>query len=461
MAEIAIDFVTRANRKIAEDLDSVFLGVTSQDLNIKSAGWQFATNYRLGRFAIISTARLHGMPWFAGPNPEAFPVRVRKMVTKNVALLRYPVGLSADPTSGLAASVFTASDVDQMGEDFVGEKGTWSSYPAGAPCFSITQGPHGRQSWRTDCTGDPPTDSRFETFENYTDITLLVMARTDFPFDSQRYLSFIRKYRPQDNRSRSFGIGGNDSFDIFPAGDSQTFSTIDLILADGGRVYFNRVSRGTGYADAKLRADGVYMGTPFNQSHLEWNGNGWDLKTVDGWTYKFPSSGPDRSAQQSALLRVETGAGAISIQRNSAGALQRAEAPDGSWINFTCDSKNRVILAQHSSGHAIRYEYDSGGRLTHVVDSADGEEFYQYDPVNRLTSVLDSKGRSLLVNTYGYLGEVTSQTLADHRKLRYEYGFDEKERCDEVDCTDDHGYVTRWMRGRDGFYGSLPQPPKQ
>ncbi len=95
-----------------------------------------------------------------------------------------------------------------------------------------------------------------------------------------------------------------------------------------------------------------------------------------------------------------------------------------------------------------------------MLDSADGEEFYQYDPVNRLTSVLDSTGRPLLVNTYGYLGEVTSQTLADHRKLRYEYGFDEKQRSDEVDFTDDHGYVTRWMRGRDGFYGSLPQPPK-
>jgi YD repeat-containing protein len=298
-------------------------------------------------------------------------------------------------------------------------------------------------------------------FQNYTDVTLFVMARTDFPFDRQRDLSFVRKYRPQDDSSRSFGIGSNDSFDIFPAGDSQTFSSLDLILADGGRVHFDRVSRGTGYADAKLRAAGVYMGTPFNQSRLEWNGNGWDLKTVDGWTYKFPSSGPDRSPQQSALLRLETAAGAISIQRNSAGALQRAEMPDGSWINFTCDPMNRVVLAQHSSGRAIRYEYDPAGRLTHVRDSEDGDEFYQYDPVNRLTSVLDSTGRPLLVNTYGYLGEVTSQTLADHRKLRYEYGFDEKQRSDAVTFTDDHGYVTRWMRGRDGFYGSLPQPPGQ
>jgi YD repeat-containing protein len=458
IAEKAVDFMTRANRKIAEDLDSVVLGVTSQDINITGSGWRFAAKYTFGRFAIISTARLTGMPWFAGPNPEVLPVRIRKMVTQGVVVLRYPITPSADPTSALAESVFTASDVDQMGEDFVGERGTWLPYPLGAPCFSITQGPHGRQSWMLGCSNDPPNDSRFETFENYTDITLFVMARTDFSFDSQRYLSFIRKYRPQDDRSRSFGIGGNDSFDIFPAGDSQTFSSLDLILEDGGRIEFNRVSRGTGYADAKLRAR-TYVGSPFSQSRLEWNGNGWDLKTLDGWTYKFPSSGPDRSPQQSALLRLETGAGAISIKRDSIGALQRAEMPDGSWINFTCDPMNRVVLAQHSSGRAIRYEYDPAGRLTHVRDSEDGEEFYQYDPVNRLTSVLDSKGRSLLVNTYGYLGEVTSQTLADHRKLRYEYGFDEKQRSDEVTFTDDHGYVTRWMRGRDGFYGSLPQPP--
>lgn len=287
-----------------------------------------------------------------------------------------------------------------------------------------------------------------------------MLARTDFPFDRQSDLSFVRKYRPQDDRSRSFGIGGNDSFDIFPGGDSQTFSSIDLFLADGGRVHFARVSRGTGYADAKLHA-GTYMGSPFSQSRLEWNGNGWDLITAGGWTYKFPSSGPERSPQQSALLHVETGSGAISIQRNSAGALQRAVAPDGSWIDFTCDSMNRVVRAQHSSGRAIRYEYDAAGRLTHVDDSENGGESYTYDPVNRLTAVLDSTGRPLLVNTYGYLGEVTSQTLADHRTLRYEYGFDENQKSNEVTFTDDHGYVTRWMRGRDGFYESLPRPPGQ
>jgi YD repeat-containing protein len=285
------------------------------------------------------------------------------------------------------------------------------------------------------------------------------MARTDFPFDGRRYLSFVRKYRPRDDRSRSFGIGGSDSFDVFPVGDSQTFSSIDLILEDLGRIHFRRVSRGTGYADAKLRA-GVYFGSPFSQSGLAWNGSGWDLTTTNGWTYKFPSSGPDRSAGQSALLRIETGSGTISIHRNPAGALQSAEEPDGSSIAFKCDSMNRVVLARHSSGRAVGYEYDSGGKLIHIHDSGNGDEFYRYDPVNRLTSVLDSAGRPLLTNTYGYLGEVTSQTLADHRSLRYEYGFDENRKPDEVTFTDDRGYVTRWMRGRGGFYATLPQPPK-
>jgi YD repeat-containing protein len=460
MGEKAIDFLIRANREIAEDVDSILLGVTSQELNVKSAGWRYANFWSPGRFGIISTARLRGMPWFAGANPEVLPVRVRKMVTKNLAFLSYPIGPSADPTSALAESTFAPSDVDRMGEDFLGESGRWLPYPLGAPCFSIMQGPHGKQNWRAACYLDPPLDSRFESFENYTDVTLFVMARTDFPFEGQRNLSFIRKYRPQDDRSSSFGIGGNDSFDIFPAGDSQTFSSLDLILEDGGRVQFSRVSRGTGFANAKLRA-GTYAGSPFSRSALEWNGNGWDLKTIDGWTYNFPSSGPDRTPQQSALLRVDTGSGSISIRRNSDGALQRAEGPGGWWINFTSDSTNRVTLAQHSSGRALRYGYDTAGLLTHVHDSENGDEFYKYDPVNRLTSVVDSSGRQFLVNTYGYVGEVTSQTLADGRILRYRYGFDQNQRPTDVIFTDDLGYVTRWMRGRDGFYGSMPQPPKQ
>jgi uncharacterized protein RhaS with RHS repeats len=108
---------------------------------------------------------------------------------------------------------------------------------------------------------------------------------------------------------------------------------------------------------------------------------------------------------------------------------------------------------------AVQYEYDGAGRLTHVHDSANGDKFYQYDPINRMTTVLDAKGHPFLVNTYGYLGEVTSQTLADKRRLLYEYGWDSNQRLTFLKFTDPQGYVIEWWRGPDGFTRSLPHLP--
>src|SRR5580704_17222184 len=276
IAEKILAAMDATHADIPEDLVAVILGVTSQDMNIQTSGWKYATNYRHGRFGVVSTARFHGMPWYAGSNPEAFLVRVRKLVTKNLALLRYPLDLSADSSSALANAGFTSSEADEMGESFRGENGDARMQTSAAPCLAILQGPNGRQAWHLGCPGEPERDSRFELFETYPGIPLLVMSRTDFSFRDQPSFPFVRKYRPQDDRSRAFGIGTTDSFDIFPVGDSETFSWIDLILADGAKIHYNRSSLGTGYADARLRA-GSYMGSPFSLSSLAWNGNGWDL----------------------------------------------------------------------------------------------------------------------------------------------------------------------------------------
>jgi YD repeat-containing protein len=298
-------------------------------------------------------------------------------------------------------------------------------------------------------------------FENYTATPLFVMSRTEFAFGAQPSLPFLRMYRSAEDHVRTFGIGTSDSFTIFPAGDSQTFSYLDLILAAGERIHFDRVSRGTDYPNAKFRAD-AYMGSPFSQAFLQWNGNGWDLTTRDGWTFKFPSSGPDRSVRESALLRIEAGSGRVfSVQRTPAGDLQRAQAPDGSWIEFTCDSTHRMIRAKKNSGRSVEYEYDKAGRLAHLRDSESGEESYQYDPINRLTTILDARGRPLLQNSYGDMGEITSQTLADGRKLLYEYGWDENRKPSYLKLTDPHGYVIQWWGTRNGFLWSLPELPRQ
>jgi YD repeat-containing protein len=458
MAERALASMAASHPDVAEDLSSVMLGVTSQDMNIQTSGWRYATNYRHGRYGVVSTARFHAMPWYAGANPEVFAVRIRKMVTKNLAMLHFPVDLSPDATSALANGVFTTSEVDEMGESFGGQNGDARMENQEAPCLSILQGSTGKQSWRLGCTGNTEGDSRFETFENYTGVGLFVMSRADFSFRGQPSFTFIRKYRPLDDRSRAFGIGATDSFDIFPAGDSETFSSIDLVLPDGARIHYSRTSMGTRVANAKLRS-GSHMGSPFSLSSLAWNGNGWDLLTQNGWTYKFPSSGPDRTWQQSALIGIVSTSGeAFSIQRNTSGDLQEVRAPDGESIKFTNDAKHRITSGTESSGHAIQYEYDTAGRLVHVHDSQNGDEFYEYDPANRLTAVRDAQHHPLLLNTYGYLGEIRSQTLADGEKLLYESGYEENHKLVSLRLIMPNGYTILWQLTRSGFMRSWPKP---
>ena len=300
---------------------------------------------------------------------------------------------------------------------------------------------------------------RFEIFENYTAVPLFLMSRTDLTLGAQPSLPFVHSYSSADNRMRTLGIGTSDSFNIYLAGDSQTFANIDLILASGEQIHFDRFSRGTGYADAKLRA-GAYMGSPFSKATLQWNSNGWDLLARDGWTYKFPASGPGRGVQESSLLRIEAGPGRVfAIERTPEADLRRAQAPDGSWIEFTCDSMHRIARAKKSSGRAVEYEYDQAGRLVHIRDLENGDEFHQYDPVNRLTRVLDAKGHSLLQNTYGYSGEITSQTLAYGRKLQYEYGWDPNRTPSYLKLTDPNGYVIEWWQTKSGILWTLPKRP--
>jgi YD repeat-containing protein len=459
IAERVLMSMTEKHSETIADMDSEILGVTSQDINIQSADWRYATNYRSGRFGIVSTARFHGMPWYAGANPEVFAVRMRKMVTKNLVMLHYPVDLSADVTSALATSVFTTSDVDEMGESLGGQNGNAGLVSSGAPCVTIFQGSNGKQRWRLGCTSDNREDARFETFETYTSVPLLVMSRTDFSFKEQPFFPFVRKYRPQDDRSRPFGIGATDSFDIFPVGDSQTFAWIELILTSGQRIHYARTSLGAGVADAKFRAASS-LGNPFSLSALKWNGDGWDLTTKDGWTYKFPSSGPDRTWQQGALIGLRSVTGkTFAIQRNHTGDLQEVRAPDGESIEFTYDAMHRITSGRQSSGHAIQYEYDAAGRLVHVRDSQNDDEFYEYDPVNRLVTVRNAQHQPLLVNTYGFLGEILSQTLADGEKVQYESGYSQDHQLMALKLTLPNGYTILWQLTRNGFVRSWPQPP--
>lgn len=96
IAEKALMSMAENQPEMAEDMDSVMLGVTSRDLNYQSLNLRYGTNFYSGRFSIISTARFYEMPWYAGANPEVLTIRTRKMITRNLALLHFPLDRSSE-----------------------------------------------------------------------------------------------------------------------------------------------------------------------------------------------------------------------------------------------------------------------------------------------------------------------------------------------------------------------------
>jgi hypothetical protein len=79
--------------------------------------------------------------------------------------------------------------------------------------------------------------------------------------------------------------------------------------------------------------------------------------------------------------------------------------------------------------------------------------------INRLTAVRNAQRQPLLMNAYGYLGEIQSQTLADGEKLVYESGFDQSQRLESLKLTLPNGFTIRWQLTRNGFVRSWPRPP--
>ncbi|HEX5107370.1 MAG TPA: DUF6531 domain-containing protein [Vicinamibacterales bacterium] len=66
---------------------------------------------------------------------------------------------------------------------------------------------------------------------------LFILDDTDIELPDTLPISLTRTYRPNDSRSRSFGIGAAMTYDMFLVGDSPVYSYIDLVLASGTRIH--------------------------------------------------------------------------------------------------------------------------------------------------------------------------------------------------------------------------------
>ena len=271
---------------------------------------------------------------------------------------------------------------------------------------------------------------------------LFVHSETDFQLEDMVPIKLTRTYRPRDAISRPFGIGTSHSYELFLVGDSSTYSYIELILSDGGRVHYGRISPGTSYPDAVL--EHTATASKFYKSQIKWNGQGWDLRLRDGTRYVFPDSKNTARPAQAALIGLHNQHGhSLRLARDATGNLLSISSPNGRWLKFSYDAGNRITQARDSDGREVAYEYDPEGRLTTVRDSSGKVTSYTYDVSHQMRTIRDSNGKVVLTNEYDRLGRVIKQILQDGSTYQFTYTSDNDGKITAADVTDPSGQVRR------------------
>ena len=419
-SERLIEHLCRSYSEICQDPGNTLIGVTSRDIFIRSFGWRYAENFRNnGRFAIVSSARFHPSFPFSGWNPEWFGSRLQKILTKNIVVLYFDLPLSSDYTSLLSGGQLSGHEVDLMSGSIIGASGTWDPFlesdDVQLTMYSIPDKP---LVWRMTGSHEifPQTSARI--FEVDLSLGLFGYRKTDFHFDGDYPLQFTRSYRNLDEHSRPFGIGANDSLDIFLVGQMGTY--IDLIFENGGRIHFNHVPAAAGQSNT-YQAEPA-GGNLFSRARAIYAGGGWTVERSDGWKFYFPYKPRALGANVTVLTGFSDPAGRnYEMVRNKDGDLLSVTTPSGQWLHFEIDENHRFRSISDSSGRTITYDYNEAGCLTHTIDSQGNEELYTYDDKAQMLSVGLGANPPMLVNTYDISGNITTQTLPGGRQFLYHY----------------------------------------
>jgi YD repeat-containing protein len=173
------------------------------------------------------------------------------------------------------------------------------------------------------CRGGDPVDLSTGLFLN---------ENTDLALADSIAVTLTRTYRQRDTLSRAFGIGSSHPYEMFLVGDTFPYTFLEVILPDGGRVRYTRISAGTSYSDAVY--EHTSTPTTFYKSTIGWNGNGWDLKLKNGTTYIFPEAfGAGRPAE-GALTGIRDRYGnMLTLEHDGLSNLTKIITPMGAGLN--------------------------------------------------------------------------------------------------------------------------------
>lgn len=291
---------------------------------------------------------------------------------------------------------------------------------------------------------------------------LFVLNKTDLFLPDIIPISLTRTYRPGDKVSRAFGIGTTHPYDIFLTGDTNPWTFTDLILPDGGRVHYKRISSGTGFLDAVYQTTSP---TIFYGSTISWNPNllpsfaftgGWELKLKSGTVLEFPDSEFALIPEQAGLVGIRDRYGnVLELTRDdnvtALGTLREITSPNGRWIHFSYDASTRITQATDNAGRTVTYTYDTQGRLVTVKDPNGGLTIYTYDTHNQMLSIKNARGIVQVTNQYDSKGRVVQQTQANGGTFQFDYILDTGGNIIETDVTNPLGIVRKITFNSSGY----------
>ncbi|MET8149520.1 LamG-like jellyroll fold domain-containing protein [Actinoplanes sp. NPDC049668] len=277
---------------------------------------------------------------------------------------------------------------------------------------------------------------------------LMVDQTTDLEIDDVVPLKLTRTYQQGDPETRAFGIGMNFNYNLYPWSSAMLeYREADLILADGARVHFRRISPGSGnasYESAIFLADPTP--TEYHGATLAWNGNGWDVTLVDGTVVQIGDEAPlqairDKYGNTTTITRAPMPPDANGTVRSS-GRITQITSPNGKWIKLTYDAQQRVTRAEDNSGRGVDYTYTADGYLWTVTNPAGGVTTYTWE-AGRLKSIRDPRNIVYNTNTYDSAGRVRTQQDGTLATWQFDYTTGTDGKVTTTRVTDPRGHVRR------------------
>jgi RHS repeat-associated protein len=254
---------------------------------------------------------------------------------------------------------------------------------------------------------------------------LFLYDHTDLQLKDVIPIELSRSYRELDTANRTFGVGMALGYDLqivvdksettLPGGGHiPNFAYADLILPNGRRVRYPRISTGSYFSGAQYQNTdfpGEYFGSILNTV-----GGKWVLALRDGTRMTFGS-------RAALTLITDRNGNRVEIYRDYTNNYPTAViSPNGRWISLTYDSNQRVTQALDNANRTVSYSYDSNGRLKQVTDANGGLTSYTYDSAGRMASITDPRGNvSVTNNQYDGNDRVTKQTDASGGIYTFNY----------------------------------------